>query len=57
MNILVVQKGAFITFERMQPYFKTIPAGALHVGECTTPEGMNPAVRGKVAGFAQTLLA
>ncbi len=48
---------AFIAFERMTPYFKTILAGELFVGECSTPEQMDPAVRGKVAAFVQTLLA
>lgn len=48
---------AFIAFKRMMPYLKTSLGGELFVGQCSTPDQLDPAVRQQVMEFVRTLAA
>ncbi len=47
---------AFTAFGRMQKYHKTVHAGQLFVGGCSTPDNLDSSVRNQAVEFARTLV-
>ena len=50
-------EGVFTAFERMQKPHKTVKAGELFIGSCTTADQMNQPIKDKALAFARQIVS
>lgn len=50
-------EGMIDAFKRMQKYHKTVNAGTLFIGSCTTPDAMDDAIRHQAVEFAGKIVS